>query len=331
MNSHIGHIVILHDFVENDDINIYVDVLPDDYQPDRPMPRKSQDTVTNQNGNLLLDFCKESGFKILNGRVGQDGKLGKYTYVSTTGCSVVDYVLASVSILNLFNNFEVQDPNILSDHCVVKFTITTTSVRPNTENQGHSSENIDFVYKWKTEKYEQFQNRINDEETIHKLNTLINELDNIDTNNDIDASLNNFQSVMDDVCSPLFKYTYPNNIGSDTPNVDVNKPWFDDSCRVSREQFLIDLNNFRKNKSDINRANMCSSRSTYKHILRNKRYEHRVQNTSKLLEARASNAKDYWKLLKRLNNNKCTNSVSANEFARYFKSINDPDSVFLSS
>ena len=48
MNSRIGQ---LQDFVQNDDINIYVDVLPDDYQPDRPMSRVSQDTVTNQNGS----------------------------------------------------------------------------------------------------------------------------------------------------------------------------------------------------------------------------------------------------------------------------------------
>ena len=73
---------------------------------------------------------------------------------------------------------------------------------------------------------------------------------------------------------------------------------------------------------------MCRSRSNYKHLLRKKRYEYRVQNAAKLLKARVSNARDYWKLLKSVNNYKSTNSVSANQFARYFKSINDPDSVF---
>ena len=79
----------------------------------------------------------------------------------------------------------------------------SSKIRTDTENYGHSSENIDFVYKWKSERCEQFQNKINDEDTVHKLNSLINDLNNIDTNEDIDASLNNFQSVMDDVCSPL--------------------------------------------------------------------------------------------------------------------------------
>ena len=80
----------------------------------------------------------------------------------------------------------------MSDHCVIQFTVMSSSVRPNNENYDHSSENIDFVYKWKYENYAQFQNRINDEDTAFKLNTLINDLDNNDTNNAIDESLNKF-------------------------------------------------------------------------------------------------------------------------------------------
>ena len=96
-----------------------------------PIPRVSEDKFTNQNGNLLIDFCKESGLRILNGRVGLDGSVGKYTFVGTLGNSVVDYVLASHSLFKLCHSFEVKQPNILSDHCAVEFSIITNNILHN--------------------------------------------------------------------------------------------------------------------------------------------------------------------------------------------------------
>ena len=42
--------------------------LPDDYTADRVRPRVSQDNGhTNNNGIALLEFCKQTGLRILNG------------------------------------------------------------------------------------------------------------------------------------------------------------------------------------------------------------------------------------------------------------------------
>ena len=46
-------------------------------------------------GSELLDFCKQTGVRILNGRAGVDVDIGKCTYVSGAGRSLVDYVIAS--------------------------------------------------------------------------------------------------------------------------------------------------------------------------------------------------------------------------------------------
>ena len=59
------------DFVLNDNINSCLeDILPDDYVQDEYLPRCNSDKTVNENGNMLLDFCKMSGLRILNGRVG---------------------------------------------------------------------------------------------------------------------------------------------------------------------------------------------------------------------------------------------------------------------
>jgi len=44
----------------------------------------------NNNGVMLLDLCKQTGFRILNGRCDKD-KEDKFTHIGSRGSSVVDY------------------------------------------------------------------------------------------------------------------------------------------------------------------------------------------------------------------------------------------------
>ena len=64
--------------------------------------RVSQDKVVNEHGNYLLNFCKASGLRIINGRIGNDGGIGKFTCVTENGCSVVDYVLCRPELMYFF-------------------------------------------------------------------------------------------------------------------------------------------------------------------------------------------------------------------------------------
>ena len=56
------------DYVVDDD-SVHMSVLPDEYVSDTQLPRFSEDTGhTNNNGLLLLDFCKQTGLRIMNCR-----------------------------------------------------------------------------------------------------------------------------------------------------------------------------------------------------------------------------------------------------------------------
>ena len=59
------------------------------------------------------------------------------------------------------------------------------------------------------------------------------------------------------------------------------------------------------------------------------KYKFDRNKTAKLEKARLQNAREYWKLLKNLNPSTKTHSLSANNFAQYFKAINDPNEVFF--
>ena len=75
MNAHTSNYA---DFVIND--SDFIDVLPLDYIVDEPMhiQRQSQDKGRlNNHGTILLDICKQTGLRIMNGRCGED-KSGKY-------------------------------------------------------------------------------------------------------------------------------------------------------------------------------------------------------------------------------------------------------------
>ena len=86
--------------------------------------RVSEDTKpTNEHGVLLLEFCKQAGFVILNGRVGGDAGVGQYTCITADGSSVVDYVLCREEDFNLLHSFCVTPATVYSDHCLVAFVI----------------------------------------------------------------------------------------------------------------------------------------------------------------------------------------------------------------
>ena len=84
--------------------------------------RHNQDTETNENGTALLNFCRDNGLLIANGRFGADKGIGKITvYNRNGGTSAVDYALASGNLCKLIRDFEVDDfcPLLSDVHCPV--------------------------------------------------------------------------------------------------------------------------------------------------------------------------------------------------------------------
>ena len=141
LNARIGS---LNDFVPND-IGRHKDALPEDYTGDTALPRVSSDRSVNDNGILLVDFCIQTGLRVANGRVGEDANEGKCTYVGSNGSSLIDYVIVSEELLGHFSEFYISDPNILSDHCVVNFSLKNLAYTNNVE-EDLDSEHVETKY-----------------------------------------------------------------------------------------------------------------------------------------------------------------------------------------
>ena len=81
------------------------ELLSDVYQLELlniPLKRNSMDTKKNNYGNILSDLCKYNNMYILNGRVGEDRHVGKFTCKNS---SVVDYCIGTSGLLGLVDDF----------------------------------------------------------------------------------------------------------------------------------------------------------------------------------------------------------------------------------
>ena len=81
--------------------------------------RLSCDKEVNQNGRYLIEFCKESGFKIANGRI--KGINDGLTYVGNMGGSTIDYALANEEAWFMLDRMDIHS-RVDSDHLPISIS-----------------------------------------------------------------------------------------------------------------------------------------------------------------------------------------------------------------
>ena len=113
-------------FIEDNDLNAQDDYLPipDDFEVNTNRRRKTLDNIeVSGNHKQLLNFCKATGLKILNGRVGDDREMGNFTCHTPAGSSTVDYCLTRERNFDLVENFYVGEINTISDHAYLQLRL----------------------------------------------------------------------------------------------------------------------------------------------------------------------------------------------------------------
>jgi hypothetical protein len=81
----------LEDFVSSDGSDHIQDTSDNYFQPPE---RQNFDSTINNHGKKIIEICKSTDMRILNGRINDDS-LGRPTFHGNNGTSVVDYVICN--------------------------------------------------------------------------------------------------------------------------------------------------------------------------------------------------------------------------------------------
>ena len=163
-----GRVSNLSDHIVND-LSSYLP-LPNEYIEDSPptFDRINEDSVVTSQGRRIMDFCKMSNLRIVNGRANYGPEGARYTCVTNRGCSTVDLTLCSAELLLDIKSFCILDSNIYSDHRPMAFYIESKVP----ENPSETKSNTEKM-SWKQDKKDEFVQNLNDQNDISMLDEMV--------------------------------------------------------------------------------------------------------------------------------------------------------------
>lgn len=286
-----------------------------DYTPDPPLQRTSLDRACNSHGGKLIDLCKSTCLRIVNGRLGSDHNKGDYTFVSKYGASVIDYVLTSEQQFSSIVSFSIESVNEWSDHAPLCYALQCNIHKQTTDSQGG------IKYTWSDDCKTTFRSGL-----IAQLPVLNDLTRDIELNNrsTIDTLVNDFTTIIRKVADPLFEKNVKCNSSSYFTDVSVGKnaEWFDNDCRHYRNVYLESLRIFNRYKSPGNREILCDNKKKYKDLCRKKKRIFENRKFIQIENLRKGKPKDFWKFFKKKSSH-TVSSVSLEQFYEYFSTLGD--------
>ena len=217
------------DFIENDR-RINDDTSMD---VDTPLLRNTCDMTSNRVGDLLLEICKATNVRIVNGRLHDDKNTGKVTCITHNGQSLVDYLITDETNFSDITQFTVGDLNTFSNHAPIVFSFRIgTYIIPQTSNTGNS-------YKW---------NPLHREQWLHDISRDVGTLeqhltDGISAGLNTDMLVEQFTTFLVSTGNQYFQHT--NNATKHTrfSNADRNKQkWYNAECKRRHDEYKLAVN-----------------------------------------------------------------------------------------
>ena len=274
--------------------------------------RRSQDSHVNNHGHRLLDLCRNNNLFILNGRLGQDRGIGRFTF---RNASVIDYMLATAPVLEKLTNFEILevDPIFSDGHSQLSATLTITRPKQKEPIKTDKKQSP----RWDDRYIDQFCRNINPE-SIDEIKDLLNipipTKESVNKATDMMANI--FQNSRD-ISFPL-KKTHSFH----QQNKTKNKPWFGPKCKLARKKYHLAKRLHKTVNSTASKQNLNQRSKDYKRTMDNFISKYRKDNERKLRKMQSKNPKDYWKLLNKWKSSPYKSTPTLEQFLEHFENIN---------
>jgi hypothetical protein len=154
----------------NGDAKVGLDILSNKLESHE---RFNCDTIINSYGRKLVQLCTKTNMAIMNGRIEGDTP-GRFTCHKSSGSSVVDYGLISPSIIDQVAYFQVQPPNLWSDHSLINMCIKIQWCNSNaTDRVAHKLTPLNDVYQWSNLSSQDYKKAIAMKQISSEVKTLL--------------------------------------------------------------------------------------------------------------------------------------------------------------
>ena len=272
----------------------------------------------NSHGSNLIDLCKSLGLLIVNGRLGEDKGAGGYTRIDTTGCSVVDYVIANPRLFSSIKSFAINGKMPESDHLAISFSIRCLSQI----NACNASTEMNLKewqpqkkIRWQKSDLTSIKNALIDEAGHTFLHNFLDALAELRETNQVALAINEYisQAVtrVCRPCSPRVKYR-----ANSAPQ------WFDSELRQLRSQAV---RAGEKLINETDRATLVSKCKIYRANKQRKKRDY-YNNIVRNLECAFTNDKcSIWDVLNKVSNDNCpVNEPCGPDFVSHFMKLDQP-------
>jgi hypothetical protein len=279
--------------------------------------RHSHDTHVNTHGRKLIQLCRTTGLRIMNGRSTSD-ETGSYTFQNSRGTSVIDYACMQYSALTLAKDLEVSDFTEFSDHAFITLTLCCNHVITTAQNCQCRYEEV-ITTQWCEDYTEAIRARVRN--CSDDLYSCIR--NGHDTNSAVSEFTGLLQDITDDYCAKTIKVKKCSCSGG-AHNITVkrtNKVWFDQDCKRLYSNYKRDLRTFNKLKNNCNRVRLAESKRAYKTCEARAKRRFQRQEGNMLSNLKRVNPKQFYKLFKGKKRNHSTCPLSPNDFKVYFEKL----------
>lgn len=278
--------------------------------------RTSKDRISDYNGLKLLNLCQCTGLVIANGRLHGDQNIGKFTFCSHMGQSIVDYLLLNFSDFEIISYFDILEFNEFSDHAPITFQFNLKHQETQTFDTTQNEIFINRKIVWDDSKTDLFHTQLmNNNEAFSRL------ISDVRTE-PIDHVVQDFTRLLHDNAFDVFGKTCSSK-SRPTHHVNANNEWFDNNCQNAKQEFKTARNNFNRMKTDETRINFTRARTKYNRVKRKAKAKFKIKEGQRINNLAKKQPRKFWKNIKSTFKKSSENSTSltVEDLHDHFKSV----------
>jgi len=290
--------------------------------------RFSEDSKTNRYGRELIDLCKSSDMRIMNGFFRNDKNTGVFTCYTPCGKSLIDYLICDHCCFESLQSFEIVPLNTYSDHRSLVFALKLLkpSVARNSLeriNSGSNTRDKFFRYIFDTNLLPGIAQHL----TSVGSRLLYDSIDeSVTSDKGVNDAVDNLYTLLESAISQICPKKFQRSITNTFPK----NEWYDEECKNLKRV----INAFVKTHDlnlDANLKRYHELKGVYKAMTQRKKRQYQSKIRDELCNR--NNSQDYWKYWNKISTDTAysvsTNGISLETFETYFNSIQSPpDNAF---